>query len=505
MSGAAAATLAETVTVGGTPGGAAGTGIRPQPGTTARVAVNPQREYVAGGIGGSGQWYSNYARSLPWAIDDITADFGDDLYERMLLDPQVAAAVTILKASVLENGLHIAPAIADPDDPEAPRATLIADAARSMFAALHVAPEDVLWDLLDALPFGNRVAEITYGVRDGRLDVIAIHPKPRRSLAFVVDAYGHVIGLLARIPGQAGALMQGVIDDPAAVPNLLPRDKFAILQHRTRDGDPRGTSVLRPAYTAWQYKQQTLREHLKYLTQFASPSLIGFTAPESQSFAQWDSLGNPTGPLDANGQPVVVTPEQAMQQALGAFRNGTAASFPHGSIVQVVHNTGDGAAFLHALELYDRYITKSILGQTLASEEGQHQARAAALVHQDILDTIIKQAKQAVVRMIRRDVLGIWVRLNWGDGLDHLIPTVTLGETEQGNLIPLITALAGAQKSGLLAPSQLTAVDALINLPPRTPEEVQAATDRLIAPSPPPVAPPTPTAPPVPVAEEATV
>jgi hypothetical protein len=61
-----------------------------------------RREYVAGGALG---WYGPYVRSLPWTIDDVTRDFGDDLYERMLYDAQVAACVQVLKASVLESGM----------------------------------------------------------------------------------------------------------------------------------------------------------------------------------------------------------------------------------------------------------------------------------------------------------------------------------------------------------------------------------------------------------------
>lgn len=488
-----AATISDTVTVGGTPGGARGTSAPATPGRTVTVSALARQEYVAGGVGGSGDWYGNYAKSLPWAVDDITADFGDDLYERMLLDPQVAALIVILKTAILEDGVQLTAAIDDPDDPEAARALDLAERAEAMFGRLETPTDAWLWDMLDAVAFGNRIAEVTYGVVADALDVIAVRPKPRRALAFVVDAYSRVIGLLARIPGQGAALLQGVILDPAQVPNLLPRDKFAICTFRAKDGDPRGTSILRSAYTAWQYKQQVLREHLKYLTQFASPSLIGYTAPEAPAYAPTDSLGNPTGAIDPlTGYPIVISPEQLLQQSLTQFKNGTALALTYGSKVDVLQNAGDGHAFLSAFDLYDRYITKAILGQTLASEEGKHQARAAAQVHQDILDTIIKQAKRLVCRMIERDILAVWVRLNWGDGLGHLVPTVSLGSTEQPDMTAMITALATANRYGLLAPSQMTTVDGKIGLPQRSPEEVQALTDKLLAPPPPP---PPPTVP----------
>src|SRR5215469_18887541 len=72
------------------------------------------REYVAGG---GWAWYGQVARTLPNAIDDVTADFGDDLYERMLFDPQVSAVSTIFKASILESGLDMTSAIKTRSNP----------------------------------------------------------------------------------------------------------------------------------------------------------------------------------------------------------------------------------------------------------------------------------------------------------------------------------------------------------------------------------------------------
>ena len=57
-------------------------------------------------------------RGLPPYIDDLTRDFGDDLYSRMLVDGQVAACITILKAAILEDGIHLSPAIDEETDPQ---------------------------------------------------------------------------------------------------------------------------------------------------------------------------------------------------------------------------------------------------------------------------------------------------------------------------------------------------------------------------------------------------
>jgi len=61
--------ISEQIRVNDTPGapnGLPGAGIK-LPGTLATVRANPIREYVSGGVGGSGTWYSNLVRTLPWA------------------------------------------------------------------------------------------------------------------------------------------------------------------------------------------------------------------------------------------------------------------------------------------------------------------------------------------------------------------------------------------------------------------------------------------------------
>lgn len=476
---ATARTLTDTITTGGLPG----TPDNPAsatPGKTITVSANPTLDYVAGGVGGSGQWYTNYAKSLPHYIDDLSRDFGDDIYERMGHDPQVAAALLILKASILEDGAKLAPALDDETDPDYALAVQLTDLATAMLEALETPLDEVLWNLLDAVSRGNEVAEQVYAYQTHggatRLMLTALRVKPRHATAFVVDAYGRLLGLLARIPGEATPVQTGYID-PTSLPNFLPRAKFAILSFRPEEGDPRGTSVLRQAYTAWFLKRQVMEEHLRYLTQFAAPSVVATTGPDAQDYVPTDALGNPTGPFDANGLPIPITPEQRLLDTLAGFKNGTALALPNGTMFQIFFSSGTGEAFIHAFDLYDRMITKSILGQTLASEEGRHQSRAASLVHQDVLDTIIKQAKRAVARMLARDILMPWIRYNWGEDAVRLCPRVTLGTTEQSDIVQMMAGFAALKTAGYLAPSQLTATDALLNLPPRLPEEVQLAED----------------------------
>lgn len=472
--------LAQSVEIGGTPGGnlAAGTsaGVEGKPGTTVNIRAYADRQYVAGS---SIQWYADFARALSFALDDVSRDFGADIYDRMLLDAQCRSVTNVFIASILEDGVIVRPAVDQKDADGYDQAVKLQEQVEKQFDEMDQSLDDTLWDLLDAVAVGHRVGELVFGFDStftGKQQYVLnqIAPRPRNSIGLVVDAYMNVLGVLGRIPGQPFGVQQGMLlADLGHVPNLLPRSKFAILTFRPRDMDPRGTSILRPAFDPWNQKQQLKREFLKYLTQFATPSVIGFTPETAEQY----QLTNPDGTLkvDAYGNPVMRTPEDDMLASLMQFANGTATVFPHGALVQAIEMSGEGQAFLAAFDLFDRQITKAVLNQTLATEEGKHQTRAASGQHKDILDTVTRQAKRPVERMLKRDVLRVWLALNGRSHLQPLLPSISLGQAEQEDYATLWAGVAALQNSGYLHSSQYAELDQKLGLPERDPVDATSA------------------------------
>lgn len=420
-----------------------------------------QLEYVAGGNWST--YTGRIAATLPHPIDDVTRDFGDDMYDRMLQDPQVEACVTVFKASILETGPAISPAVADDGDPDYELAKEICDQAVRMISEMGGSFNDALWNLLDCCAKGNKVAEQTYrfgkAIKDGRplllLDKLKV--KPRHATLFAVDAYGNVIGLLVRQPGQSEPIQGQIIyrDAQSTYWRLVGKEKFVIASFRPNDGDPRGTSILRPAYSPWWLKQQVIPEYLRYLSQFAGPSLVGKVAP------------NATPITDPNNPAATLTPQQVMYAALQAFRNGTVIAIDNGAEVQPIVMQGEGAAFLRALDRADQQITKAILTQELATEEGQHMARAAAEVHQDVLDTLVREAKLGLQDMLRSQLFRPWVILNWGDQAGHLAPIADLGATEQRDQPAKWQGAAALMNAGYFTEDQLQDMDRDLGVPIR--------------------------------------
>lgn len=443
---------------------------------TDRATTKPETlstEYVVGG----GYWWYGGSRgralSLPWAIDDVTRDFGDDIYERMEDDSCVASVDMLFRSGVLEDGVTLSPAVDEEGADGYDQAVELVAFCEQNLDELETPLDDTLWDLASNMGRGNRVAEIVYhpfevAPQPGRAMLQNLVVKPRESLAFVVSPYMRLYGLMAQQPG--GALVQpGVLLDPEDE-RILSREKFAIATFRPKNNDPRGTSAYRPAYNPWWLKMQTWQEYLKYLTQFASPLIVGKT-PEGAKSAIDPDTGKQIRAVDA------------LLTTLLQIRNGTAVAVDGGSEIDVLFSQGEGKAFLNAIELYNREIRMAITTQTLASGEGEHASRAQASVHQDALDTLLRQAKRSLCRMLRRDVLRNLVRYNYGDTLAVLTPKVSLGEVQVEDLAKLWTALGTMGYT--LDASQFPAIERRYNLPPRTivalappPEPTQGANEQ---------------------------
>jgi hypothetical protein len=453
---------------------------------SASVSVDPRAEYVSGG---NRLWSVNYLRTLAFAVDDVTAEFGADLYERMLLDPRCAADIDTLILAVLADGIHITPAeepfTTDPttgkqtQNPKYPLAKEIAEFIGRNLADLSDTfnPETAtplywsVYDMLRACAFGNRIAEIIYDIPDtgqdrGKLILKGLHVKPRESLVFLVDVYNNILGFVALIPGYgAPVLMQGLVVDPENVPNLLPPDKFAVLTWRGKNNDPRGCSLLRAAYEPWFTKCQIKQERLKWLAQMAGGLLVGKTSSVSVAAQAVDASGNPL--LDTHGNPILIQPEQAMLNSLIAVQNGTAIALPPGADLDV-HYPQALSPFDAALDRQDREISTAILGQSRMQMEAQHGSKADSQTGQDVFGLRVAQGKRALTSMLQTQIVQRLVRLNYGADALRLCPKVALTATEPHDFAASATAVSYLMRAGYLAPSQFREVDAILGLPVRT-------------------------------------
>ncbi len=374
------------------------------------------REYVVGGA--SSSFYTTTRQQvLPLAFDDLTYDLGYDLYQRMMNHPQVKAKINILITWILQSGVTFAPAVTDKDADGYEQAAELVSWCERVFDDLDTSSDDVLYDLASAIAYGCRVAELVSAYDEtytGKTQLVIrrMNVKPVPSVRFVVDDYLNVQGIYG-----------GMITDGDGPPRarVLPREKFAIWSFRPSNNDPRGTSLLRSAYNAWNTSLQVLPEYYKYLVQFASPSIFGTTAPNAQDERV----------VDSEGVTRTVSAQEALLYKILAFQNGTGMAAPEGTQLDVLWSQGDGKAFLNALERFDNEIAVAITNQLLATEQGKYGSKSQAGTHQDAITIAIQQMKRSLCRMLRRDVLYDTVRVNYGDDVAALTPLVSLGKTDQ--------------------------------------------------------------------------
>jgi hypothetical protein len=429
--------------------------------------TNFQREYVSGGQLAAG----TLPVALPQASDASLPEFDYQTREQMLADPDVSAAVWMLKESVLADEVELSPAVAEKDSRHALAVEIKEFCARAV-TNLQRPLEETLEDLfVGAFAHGHKVAEKTYripvaGPDAYKLTLKSLKVKPHKSVAFVVDPYSNVLGFVYARPG-ANQAPTGAAPDPASI---LPREKFAVLAFGVRDEDPRGRSRLRPAFNAWKLKQLTWPEYLRWLLQCAMAGLVGTTAENAEDEVLKNADGTPR--QDADGNPVYITAQEAMVAALQQFRNGTAAAFPFGAKVEPLEVASEGDPFLKAINLYGEQITIALLYQALATREGEHQARASSETQMGVLDLLIYSLKRSLARLVRSDILRDLVRYNYGDeAAEDLTPLVSLGDSERRNWATDADAVQKLIATKELTPSQVLALLLAVGLNPPEPGE----------------------------------
>lgn len=469
--------------------------------------VNPLKEYLVGGMLTP---YGEGVRALNSSPDSIIHGHSYKVYEQMLNDPKIAKTINLLKISTLGDGVELLPAVPETDE-NYEEALLLTEFCDKALKSLEVPLRYSLEQLMDALIYGHKIAEVTYksstvsGFDGEFLIPDKIKVKTHGSVRFVVDNKMNVIGLFARALAPEGKTNSATpIKLPVAKGKngealvngmpILPREKFMILTIRGKDSDPRGHSVLEAAFHPWHLKTTVWPEYLRYLLLCAIPLLVGYTPTDDTLIKEIlrDVEGKPVRD-PVTGSFMEVNPVEALRDALMNARNAEVLAVKGGSKVQEIGGQGAGTPFFKAIELFDSQMETAILLQTLATSEGIHQSRAASTMHMSVLDQLVWWFKGIVVDMLVADLLRQIVRFNFGDDALDLTPKATLGDTERRDFATDALAVAALFKAGYFQPEQLKQVDAMLGLairrsvdPLQMVQQLQAAGVKIAAVPPPP-------------------
>jgi hypothetical protein len=443
---------------------------------------DPTKEHIAGA---EDAFMYMLRRALPQYIDDVTKDYGNDTYERMLTDPAVNSAFSIIKEAVLADDIQLVCAVEAPSeessDPGQQAEHEESDEYRAFVqrcldgSATPIL--DVAEELLDGLALGHKVAEVVMRQGDGedagRLVLKAIKPRPRKNMAFVVDnamdAYG-VIAINPEHPTTGVPVLAGPLQELGDVENFVPMEQLLIFRWASKNGDPRGTSILRSAYNPWFLKTRVYPDYFKYLKQFASPSLIGKTNPEGSGFVP---VTNEDGTIQTNPDetPKVVSDTYALLASLLQFINSSALVVPGGTEVDTLFSQGEGEAFLKANDYFDRQISLGILKTTRLNQEAQHGSKADSGTAENVTGTRIRRIRKAMEDCLNK-LSKFLIRLNYGPEAEKLAPKFSLASQEAQDWATELSAVSGAYANGFIHDSQLQELDKRLNLPPRDMEAI---------------------------------
>lgn len=463
-------------TIGGSIAGAA---IMPS-----QIQVNPPpTEEVVPGVAG---WLPLLNFALPRSIDDLTVRLTQKVYDAMLTDPAVASSFYAHKMSILAGGVKLvspvkqpawskvqpkgppkagappmpnaqpAPEAGDgnPDQklsPEQEQAKEVYEFCERAWNRIRVTRDAALFELLDAMAYGSKMAEMVYevpeeGVDAGKLVWKDLKVKPNWGWRFIVDNRFNVMGFLTFNP------LGGYL--------VYPEEKFIWLSWMPVDCDPRGKSLLRAAYNAWNLKIQAWPQHYRHMVRFGTPGLDFEMAPGDNT--PQPSIGANGLPLN-NGQ--TMTPGVYYATLLGVYQNGGVFVHPNGSKLQIAEPQSKGEVWQLAIDLYNREIKLAIEYQTRASLEAQHGSRADSETATDVKALVTTYGREWLGNALFKGFKHL-VNLNFGKEAAQLYtPYPTFGAAEAQDRSSLWQSAASIGFT--LGNSQLEEMDEELGLPIR--------------------------------------
>lgn len=312
--------------------------------------------------------------------DELLRKHGYEVYERMLTDAHVKACFNLKRWGVLSVPWRLEPADESPDAQRTYEFTLYT--LQTMQGGVF----SLLWRVLDALAKGVSILEKLYAYRveppyAGLWTLRGFKAKNPALFRFEVDAYRNLQSL--------------VLYAPSGERLTLPREKFIVYAYSPRYESPAGESDLRAAYRAWRSKERVLQLWDLFLAKYASPTLIG---------------------VYKRGLPPAQ--QEELLRALDKVQQETAIIVPEEVKVDALEFKQSGAeSFAQAITHHNAEIAKSILGETLTTDEGQRVGSLAlGQVHLKVLQTQLRALRADLAERVMQDqVIRPLVQLNFGD------------------------------------------------------------------------------------------
>jgi phage gp29-like protein len=341
-------------------------------------------------------------------------------YAKMLKDPQVAAALDVIRLAVLANDWNIAYEGEDPFVKEEIIPFLVKelDGINSHMRSRR-GMNPVIWEMMTAIAFGFSAAEIVLGRPGDVNDYIHIKKlkvlDPETIARIKTDKHGDIRAVVQSSIGSSNILSKsGEIE--------LHPSKVLLWSYNMEFGNWWGKSDLRRIYTSWFVKHFLLKFWNIATEKFAMPYFVG-QAPDDDLDAMLKDIQK----LQKRSS-IVLGPNKKLDMLKGVVDRG---------------------AFLEAIQYHDRKIMTGLLVPSLIIEQEDVGAYAMSKTH---FSTFIMRVRsiQNQIEDLFNGLIKLLVDLNFRD-IDEY-PKFKFDEPDRGDLGSLLSVYSGAVQAGLADP-----------------------------------------------------
>ena len=345
-------------------------------------------------------------RIAPYNPDDLLSARGFDLYEKMMGDAMVRAAINTKRFALLAKPWQVLPAVTSLEGKPTGEAVAVRDfvevALRGMCGADGMARDfrQVLFQMMSAFYRGYSLAEMVWRLEEsgpyaGKLMLAAIKAKSPKQIGFEVDDYLNIQAITSWTP------VTGTV--------TVPRSKCVLYIYNPHDELPYGDSDLRTVYKHWWSKDTIVKFWNVMLQKFGMPML----------YAQ-----SPPGASDAVSQQILAKMQEVQNDSNGVFPHNVT---PH--LLEMAHSSSEG--FATAVDWHNQQIAQGVLLQTLTSGEGRRVGSLAlGRVHFDILLYVLENAKADIEAVVNTQIVRPLVDYNFSN-LGSVYPRFTLGSVDE--------------------------------------------------------------------------
>lgn len=305
---------------------------------------------------------------------------GLSVFEEMSRDAQVKAALSIKKYAVLSGRWSLEPY---DDSPEAAdQAEFIRWCLKELMGDRGLGLEPVM----TAFAYGRSICEIVYesikyGPHKGKYMVKKLKPKNVGFIDFDMDEFNNINAfLVTNIQGKQKRV------DPKKIVHYAWDAEF---------DNPYGKSDLTSCYS-WYWAKKTLYKYLLiYADKYASPIPVFNVAKNL----------NPTD-------------EAKLDNAAKQYHISNFFKMPKGVELELHQSAGTGGSlYIEAMRECDAQIAKSILAQTLSTNENiKTGTHAQAKVHKEMLEFVLAKVQNDIEKnVVREQLIKRLVDLNFPD------------------------------------------------------------------------------------------